>query len=1267
MFERWSVVLAFALLVFHALSAASPPPLNVSTAWNLAALSVDPLALSSLNAAVSASVSSLNATAATAQQLVLLSQLAVSTGVAALSAPSVTAAASLLAAIVSAQAPSAASVALGLSQCALVASSSSISVPAYLNLTTALSLLAAASGNVSLAPVAAALSTAQGSLASSLASSSPAALTSVSFASNGLASLVVLTPPGMAQPGNYSAGGASFTGSPTNLPTQTSFVAAFLSLFPASPFPEQASAGIASVATLAFYVLAPPAFAPALFPAQSLTSPIFATLPSSIAPSFSAQGVFWNTSTQQYSTSGVFALPNPSPPNSTLFWPQNFTAASGAALSTGWALGGAAYSGCSAVFLDCSVDADRGTVVPLCASSSLAVLRCGGATAGAVRAWAGCGCPLLPPASSDAAASSPAACFWSASSQRFAGPGCVTSNATRIATNHLTSFAARSLPPPGTLSVLSASDLVASALRCAAPVRHTCLSLEDCSPRLTRLARLALAVNGGDLARIQNILVVLSCLFAGMHLFAFGAAALDSRDCRRAAEILRSPACGCALSPGATRVWRFDQAPLVGGGEDPSRAAVGGSLLVFASLAGIPFARLAAAVPEPLLGGQPLAHCVGSLSGLSPTAHASRDDADPAEEAHRGPYALYKPYAPDAPQGFAVVSHAAGTREISLRGAACGEAEAGGVGGALPPPPPPLPPALHFFVDARAVASTAFAHALDSALSVSSVVGLARERAAFTRLLRDAGCDATEYARLFAIAKAMLLPRVLRRRAGWFSRARCARLALLQAPDGSFDGGDTPNGDALAVALLASNHVPLEVKADEVSAARKARDALASIFGGGGDGDAADGCAAAVMAAAARARRRAGGAAEEDDGCGGGHYDGYGAAADAAESPPSPPPATQLAATSVHAFAPPQPAAAVPDAPSPPVDCPLTFSASAIAASMPAPLLAAFGGDSPAALRCWATLLSCECLCSLRSSWLVRDAPPATAADGAAAWLAAAFGARGVGAGEAAGFAREAAGTLRRWAAAHSLRCDASRAAHLASRAHGGVCARRGACMLLAAARTAHPSFKLATCVFDIGFQRNAGVFGAWRRRAGRSAAQRGCAAPCVFSTCHPLTRPFKRAVLFTTTAAMLVVAVWLDYNRSNACCASLRTSLGCAADPRAPCLGSHPSCSDLVAAGVSSPAYAVASTTASTCGGAFPNGSGLDTFLAGLLAFAVVRIARDALLDIASCSVFWLLRSRLITSTPSFLFLPRLSPSPPSSAPPSRCPPRRMRRHCAA
>jgi hypothetical protein len=471
-------------------------------------------------------------------------------------------------------------------------------------------------------------------------------------------------------------------------------------------------------------------------PVAGLTQLITLTLPTGggLSPGLVAAPMFWNTSTAAYSAAGLAWIPNPAPPAAqlTIDWASGFDAASDDVLPRAWAVSGMAASGCEDASLDCGVPGQRSSVVETCPGDAASQRwACGGRTAGVFRIWTGCGCALwrVPP---DAAAP---ACGWNVSTQAFQGGGCVASDATRVGTRHLTAFTVQAQPPE--IRTLSAADLV--------------------------------AISPQDLVHIKDLLILICCMFVGMHVGAFLLSRLDTRDMKRLLAMARSDALGCqsfAVNGDTLLTWRLTQhvpAGDAGDAEEAHRVVVAGPAVAFASMVGIPYARLALAVPETMFGLQPVCCSVGRRPADSGLASSDKLQCSaPADEP-----------------------------------------------------------------DMAMVAGTSFMHALQLSWCMASgdeVMTQQRLFLAFMEQQRSA-VERGQFLRLFTVFKEMLIAGNLRGAKNWLPKARLWRVVLL-----SCDAGFWDPSDALALALLANNKAEPATVLHGVQSLMAALSSLAAVL-----------------------------------------------------------------------------------------------------------------------------------------------------------------------------------------------------------------------------------------------------------------------------------------------------------------------------------------------------------------------------------------------------------------------------------------------------
>ena len=308
-----------------------------------------------------------------------------------------------------------------------------------------------------------------------------------------------------------------------------------------------------------------------IIPLANLSEPL--TFQVATPPSGPGSVLFWDTAVGSYSSFGVVTMANPVPAGAVLSWRPGFRANSTEDLPLAWTL---TLPGCAEQLLNCSDAWERTLAVSLDPQQSIGdpVVACAEDTRGMRRVFVGHDCPLWLPGGGAGG------CGWNISAQAFNGSGCVLDPITRVATLHTTDFYAGpapriELPPPAALA----------------------------PPSLSELRRMAL------------LLIILLALFVGMHVLAFALNVRDQVDMARALARIRSPELGCKCTQDGLYTWRLQQAPL-----ENVVAGLCGSAVEFAALVGVPYSRLALAMPATLFGGQPLRHSTGRLGGISGSA-----------------------------------------------------------------------------------------------------------------------------------------------------------------------------------------------------------------------------------------------------------------------------------------------------------------------------------------------------------------------------------------------------------------------------------------------------------------------------------------------------------------------------------------------------------------------------------------------------------------------------------------------------------------------
>ena len=916
----------------------------------------------------------------------------------------------------------------------------------------------------------------------------------------------------------------------------------------------------------------------AALPVSGLSQLIQLTVPSArLANGLLAAPAFWNATAQAYSSAGLTWLPNPAPPASalTVAWVPGFVATSDATLPLAWNISGSAAAGCIDSWLDCGNATQRLVTVNTCPCEAAAQLwSCGTATSGVIRVWTGCACALwrVPP-------NAPApACGWNVSTQAFQGGGCVLANVTQVGTRHLTAFTVQASPPQ--IRTLSAKDLV------------------SISPK--------------DLVHIKLLLIIVCVLFAGMHLISALLARLDRRDFARLSGLAFSPSVGhTALQlpcPGGNGkdataelwAWRFTQEALVVGEE--GKGLVSGTAVVFAGLIGVPFARLACAVPSTMFGGRPAKHCVGRPEGLSPSRIEALNSRRLSRRLSQRSARLSTPHAdgglPTAGNtmhiGQLVLAEAedAGL-QASLAALSAGDVDLDtdtGVDKGV--------------VDLLTVASTAFMHALLASWCIrgsDEIVG--QQRLFLThhyRGLPDAEARCHHFLRLYAVFKEMLIGGSVRAASNWMPKARMWRTILLSNQQGYWDADEH-----IAFALLANNqqYPPSKLQGFQIvmSLLSGVGSALVSTFvTGSSAGDAQNAAIAGQLVANTRrlllSRRN-----KKAPAAGTAQPPSEEAAAKEAEAPAGGEAVVEkkhgrgawydlegddLAFTLEDG----DDTVAVAG-----VTDPLSFTTAAILETIPPELVEALqprgdsgDGDAALAARIWTTALVAAYLQSTEMfSWRVSPctvplAEQRTLLDVTLAWLTAQLT-------EAAGDSARDELLLRRlllraqtqstrWAKLHDRRVTASRGAHVPTAEHGRMQGYSAAANVYVSLVNGHPTVSLFTSELSIGFCRWMGM-----------------------------------NVLVSAIMCVLVVSIWFYWSKGAVCCDAARALLGCTlGDPLGECLGFAGTCGDLVTQPQAVAAFALLPDGQYISGGsfvctAFPaDGNARDTFLSGLISFAV-------------------------------------------------------------
>ena len=311
-------------------------------------------------------------------------------------------------------------------------------------------------------------------------------------------------------------------------------------------------------------------------------------------PSMDASGAiaaiaqFWDNTAvpPAYSSYGCVTMPSRAPPLLEISWDPQFSASKFSDdLHFAWRLTGAPMMGCTQTILNCSNPSEASQLVSLDPQSSIgnSVVGCSPNSTGALRVLNGHNCSLW--------RQSTTGCYWNATYQAFLGAGCVEANTTRFAARHLTDFLAAKLlnvevARPGDFGNLSAVDFT----------------------------------------NMRLLVTVVCILFGIMHAGSFGLSFIDAHEKRCALKYVMSPEFGCRIVRGVP-VWRLRQELLT---ESTDRTApkgdgvVRGSAVNLARKLGIPFVRLALAVPEQMLGVSSIQAATGRADGFSVTGLKAR-------------------------------------------------------------------------------------------------------------------------------------------------------------------------------------------------------------------------------------------------------------------------------------------------------------------------------------------------------------------------------------------------------------------------------------------------------------------------------------------------------------------------------------------------------------------------------------------------------------------------------------------------------------------
>ena len=444
---------------------------------------------------------------------------------------------------------------------------------------------------------------------------------------------------------------------------------------------------------------------------------------------------FWDNTAvpPAYSSYGCVTMPSQTPPLLEIYWDPHFSASKfGDDLQFAWQLSGAPMVGCTQTILNCSDPSEASQLVSLDPQSSIGdpVVGCSLNATGALRVLTGHNCSLWRQNTSG--------CYWNATYQAFHGAGCVAANATRFATRHLTDFLAAK---PLNIEVAKPGDL----------------------GNLTAV----------DFTRMRLLVTVVCILFGIMTAGSFGLSFMDAREKRRALKHLMSPEFGYRVVRGVP-VWQLRQDSLT-----ESNGVVRGSAVNMARKLGIPFVRLALAVPEQMLGVLSIQAATGRAHGFSVTGLKARQAARRSSNL-------------DAPHGVTLLLDDAVSCAVELLDYAGTTLDLQCALSDLHGP------------DVNEIASTALCHAVQLGYCFGDSVDVAHQQRAYLGRLRHHGLDVQQYWHVFSVFCEMLTAGGgLRSAANWWPAARLWRIVLTAQAAGYWDA-DT----GVAPALLASFNDP---------------------------------------------------------------------------------------------------------------------------------------------------------------------------------------------------------------------------------------------------------------------------------------------------------------------------------------------------------------------------------------------------------------------------------------------------------------------------
>ena len=354
---------------------------------------------------------------------------------------------------------------------------------------------------------------------------------------------------------------------------------------------------------------------------------------------------------------------------------------------------------------------------------------------------------------------------------------------------------------------------------------------------------LPLAAPGDIVTKLRFLFIAVISLFGIMHVGAAFALFQDVKERRRTLAALQRPESGFRKLPGGTWLWACEQSPL-----DAAVTVPEGSAITLATIFGLPFVRLRAAIgPELIPGG--LGQALGRRDGLSLTGLVDAHEHHVAALAHLGqsmpccaptvpPRHVIPPILPDEEKGaIDGKKKRSGRLKRPKPVASPGDCKPNASGLSAPP-------ALHAMGSSlgqspsgevqgedrvKLLVGTALVLAFLENAKILSVMQLAEHVSAARNFFGDVRVPGIDHGfeGLRSLFVLMLSGGNLSGRDDWLEKARLWRFALSQRAD----GGWPESSPSLAFALQArEGAVPPRAKKPS-----KAFAILAALFTGGGE------------------------------------------------------------------------------------------------------------------------------------------------------------------------------------------------------------------------------------------------------------------------------------------------------------------------------------------------------------------------------------------------------------------------------------------------